>query len=224
MDAMILSAGRGERMRPLTDLMPKPLLSAGGKRLIEYHLFELRQAGFTNVVVNTAYKGNHIVDALGDGSKYDVKINYSHEGTRKLGTGGGIKNALDLIASDPFVIVNADIWSDFNFQNLPKSLSRSMHLILVNNPGHNDKGDFGLDGSIVKPLPNSENNLSLTYAGISVMSKKPFAEFHRESFELRPLLDQEIKSQRVTATHYSGKWFDIGTPSRLEQLDRHLKK
>ena len=209
-------------MRPLTDAVPKPLLRAGKMRLIEYHLNALREAEFSNIVINTAYKGNMIRETLGNGSRYGVRIAYSDEGSKALETGGGIRNALSLIDENLFTIVNADVWTDFPFTSLPQHLPGTAHLVMVDNPQHNQKGDFALNCGVIATRTREEPRTSLTYSGIAVMSKKLFAESSRRAFPLRELLDKHIETQSVTGTHYRGKWFDIGTPERLERLDAML--
>jgi len=220
MKAMILAAGRGERMRPLTDRCPKPLLKAGGKSLIEYHIEALKQAGITDLVINHAHLGEQIVEALGDGSKYDVTITYSAE-AEALETAGGIHQALPLLGDDPFLVVNADVWTDFNFAKLSLPEESLAHLIMVPNPLHNPTGDFMLaqDG-----LVRSNGVQKLTFAGIGIYSPVLFASLGSGKAPLAPLLREAMDKGKVSGELYSGKWVDIGSPERLMQLDAKLRK
>jgi MurNAc alpha-1-phosphate uridylyltransferase len=225
---MILAAGRGERMRPLTDHTPKPLLPVGGKPLLVWHLERLRAAGFTRIVINHAHLGQRIEDALGNGAAFGVSIEYSREASA-LETAGGIATALPLIEADVFPVVNGDIYCEFDFARLAGPLARlaagqdRAHLVLVDNPPHHPLGDFALDGDRVKngEAPRAPR---LTFSGIGV--------YHRALFEhtpaggkapLAPLLRQAIDAGRVSGEHYSGRWEDVGTPARLAALDEELR-
>lgn len=215
MKAMILAAGKGERMRPLTLTTPKPLLSAGGKRLIEYHLQALAQAGFTEVVINHAWLGQQIEDYLGDGARYGVAIEYSRE-TEPLETGGGIRQALPLLGDAPFLVVNGDIWTDYDFTQLRGPLAGQAHLVLVDNPAHHPNGDFTLLEGQVRDQPG------LTYSGIAVLDPALFDGHGETTFKLAPLLRRAMDVGQVTGEHYRGQWIDVGTPQRLSDLDRLL--
>jgi MurNAc alpha-1-phosphate uridylyltransferase len=217
MKAMILAAGRGERMRPLTDHTPKPLLQVGGRRLIEYHIHNLVAAGITDLVINHAHLGDQIETFLGDGSRYGASIHYSVE-QQALETGGGIFNALPLLGDAPFVVVNGDVWCDYPFQRLPRTLSGLAHLVLVNNPDHHPEGDFCLEGEQV----NETGEAKLTFSGISVLSPVLFAGCSPGAFPLAPLLRQAMSQAQVSGEHYSGEWWDVGTPARLQALDHQL--
>jgi len=211
MKAMLLAAGRGERMRPLSDTTPKPLLLVKGQRLIEYHLLALAQAGITDIVINVAYQAEKIMNTLDDGRKYGVKITYSIESPEALDTGGGIYNALPLLGELPFMVINSDLWTDYLYQNLLSQPQKLAHLVLVNNPPHHPQGDFALQGNLVtlgKP--------KLAFAGIGVYSPKLFAQCKLKKFSLAPLLIQAIKNQQVTGEHFQGNWINIGTPAQLE--------
>jgi MurNAc alpha-1-phosphate uridylyltransferase len=231
---MILAAGRGERMRPLTDTVPKPLLHVGGKALIEYHLENLKRAGFTEVVINHAHLGHMIEAALGDGKQYGLNIRYSHEPVA-LETAGGIAQALSLLRQDlnrgreqPFLTINADIYCELDFSSLvPVLWNMQAHpdhnlayLVLVDNPAHHPIGDFVLDNGRV--LLAGEN--SLTFSGIGVYLPRLFADVVPGSTaKLAPLLRQAIAAGKIAGERYRGVWMDIGTPERLRQLDLHLE-
>ena len=205
-------------MRPLTDHTPKPLLQAAGRALIEYHIDHLVAAGITELVINHAYLGGQIEVALGDGSRYGATIRYSPEASA-LETAGGIYNALPLLGDKPFVVVNGDIWSDYCFKTLPDLAGALAHLVLVNNPPQHPQGDFVLIGDRVC----ADGVEKLTFSGISVLSPVLFVGCSSGAFPLAPLLRQAMAQGRVSGEHYSGRWFDIGTPARLAQLDLLLR-
>ena len=217
--AMILAAGRGERMRPLTDHTPKPLLEVAGKPLIVWHIERLAAAGYRDLVVNHAHLGEQIERRLGDGSTWGVRIAYSPEGQgRALETGGGILKALPLLGSEPFLVVNADIWCDVEFSALRIDPACLAHLLLVDNPPHNPGGDFALDGSWVV-----ENGAArLTFSGIGLYRPAMFEQCEPGSFPLAPLLRQYMAQGLVSGQHHRGRWFDIGTPQRLAELNALL--
>lgn len=216
MKAMILAAGRGERMRPLTDECPKPLLRAGGKALIEYHLEALARAGITGVVINHAWHGEQIEAALGDGRRYGVQIEYSAEGAA-LETAGGIVRALPLLG-DVFVALNADIWTDYPLENLPAEPRGLAHLVMVDNPTHNPDGDFALHNSRL----TEEGQPRLTFSGIGLYRAALFAGLAPGIRPLGPLLRQAMQQGMVSGEHYQGQWLDVGTPQRLAWLDEQL--
>lgn len=216
---MILAAGRGERMRPLTDHTPKPLLQAGGRRLIEYHLDALARVGFVDVVINHAHLGAQIEQALGDGSRYGVRIRYSPEGDQALETGGGIFRALPLLGDGPFLVVNGDVWTDYPFAQIPREPAGLAHLVLVDNPPQHPQGDFALMDSLVR----NDGPERLTFSGIGVYRPELFADCAPGAFPLAPLLRRAAEAGLVGGEHYRGRWMDIGTPERLAQLDRMLR-
>jgi len=221
---MILAAGRGERMRPLTDHTPKPLLQAGGKPLIVWHIERLVRAGITDLVINHAHLGLLIEHALGDGSQFGATIRYSNEGTA-LETAGGIAFAAPLLGDEVFAVVNGDVYCDFEFARLAAyaaALTHSddiAHLVLVDNPEHNLKGDFGLqDARITDASPK------LTFSGIGLYKPQLFASVERGSkAPLAPLLREQIAAGKVSGEHHQGAWVDVGTPQRLDELDKLLR-
>ncbi len=218
--AMILAAGRGERMRPLTDHTPKPLLQAGGRALIEYQIDALRRAGITDIVVNYAHLGEQLVGHLGDGARWGVRIRYSPETDGALETGGGIKQALPLLGEQPFAVVNGDVWSDYEFAAIPRQSDRLAHLVLVDNPAHRPGGDFCLHEGLV-----SEHGASrLTFSGLGWYHPALFASAPAGPFPLAPLLRSAMRSGRVGGEYHRGAWMDVGTPERLAELDRRLRK
>jgi N-acetyl-alpha-D-muramate 1-phosphate uridylyltransferase len=218
MKAMILAAGRGTRMRPLTDHVPKPLLEAGGRPLIQYHLERLAAAGIRDIVINHAHLGAQIEAALGDGSRFGVRIRYSAEDTA-LETGGGILKALPMLGPAPFLVINGDIWSDLDPAGLRPAETDLAHLVLVDNPPHHPSGDFVLIDGRVRPSGAPR----LTFSGIGVYSPSLFAECRPGAFPLAPLLRGAMAEGRVGGIHHRGRWLDIGTPERLAELDRSLR-
>jgi len=219
MKAMILAAGRGERMRPLSDRMPKPLLEVGGHRLVEYHLAALLKAGVREVVINLSWLGDSIREALGDGVRHGLSIDYSDEGPIPFGTGGGIHQALPLLGADPFLLVNGDIWIDLPFDDLRRPAGSLAHLVLAANPQHHPGGDFGLDTSRrVLPAPTS-----LTYTGLAVLDPRLFDGCEEGTFTLKPLLDRALAAGRLSGQRHMGAWCDVGTPERLAALDAALR-
>ncbi|NJD31020.1 MAG: nucleotidyltransferase family protein [Gammaproteobacteria bacterium] len=222
MKAMVLAAGRGERMRPLTLDRPKPLLDAGGLPLIAHHLNALAMAGFRDVVVNVSWLGAQIEAALGDGARYNVRIAYSDEGPEPLETGGGIYRALPLLGPAPFLVVNGDIWTDYPYAKLRESLLPNdlAHLVLVENPDHNPDGDFVLrEGRIVE-----ESGERLTFSGVGVYRPELFDGCRDGVFKLAPLLRAAARQGRVGGEVHDGEWLDIGTPQRLAELDARLRR
>ncbi len=222
MKAMILAAGRGERMRPLTDNIPKPLLKVGGKSLIAWHIERLVKAGFKEIIINHAYLGQQIEHELGDGARWGIKIHYSAEETA-LETAGGIANALPLLGKDPFLVVNADIFCEIDFGHLTQSLSPTSmaHLVMVDNPPQHPIGDFGLQAGKLK----EEGEAKLTFSGVGVYSPTLFKNIPRgKSAKLAPLLKLAMADDLVTGEYYQGVWHDIGTPDRLKQVDAMLNQ
>ena len=218
MKAMILAAGKGERMRPLTLHTPKPLLPVGGKPLLQWHIQALQRAGFRQLVINHAWLGQQIEDAFGDGSSLGVNINWSAE-EQPLETAGGILRALPLLGDAPFVLVNGDIWSDFEFAGLQLPAGKLAHLVLVDNPPFKLGGDFLLDaGLIANPAPH-EQTAALTYSGIAVLSPRLFDGLSDGPQPLAPLLRTAAQRGQVSGEHYTGCWIDVGTPERLQQAD-----
>jgi MurNAc alpha-1-phosphate uridylyltransferase len=220
MHAMILAAGRGERLRPLTDNTPKPLLEAGNKKLIEHHLYALSAAGYSDVVINISHLGQHIIDALGDGSRYQLAIHYSDERNAVLETGGGIVKALPLLKSDPFLVINGDLWTDFDLSKLPEKIDSLAHLVLVKNPEHHPQGDFSLEGDRV--IEKKNHQPSWTFSGIGIYSHELFKQCKEGRFPLAPLLRKHMVKEQVTGEIYDGLWFDIGTRERLDELNNLL--
>ena len=220
MKAMILAAGRGERLRPLTDETPKPLIKVAGKFLIEYHLLNLANAGFADIVINTAWLAGKIHEALGDGNRYGVSIQYSDEGVA-LETAGGIINALSLLGNEPFLVINGDIWCDYTLSDLPELITdRQAHLVLVDNPDHNHKGDFALDNGLIK---NSGKNM-FTFSGIGLYRADFFAEQHPGAVPLAPIIRKKCEADLVSGQLYEGQWTDVGSIERLQELEAQLSR
>lgn len=220
MKAMILAAGKGERLRPLTLHTPKPLVRAAGVPLIEYHLRALAAAGFTEVVINHAWLGQQIEDYLGDGSRFGVSIAYSAE-AEPLETGGGIFKALPLLGDQPFALINGDIFTDYPFAELRRPLAGLAHLVLVANPGHHAGGDFCLrDGQVSDAQVVQE---SLTYSGMAVLSPALFARCQPGAFKLAPLLRAAMAAGQVSGEQFAGCWVDVGTHERLAEVERLLE-
>lgn len=220
MKAMILAAGKGERMRPLTLTTPKPLVRVGGVPLIEYHLKALALAGFTEVVINHAWLGQQIEDHLGDGSRFGLTIQYSPEG-EPLETGGGIFRALPLLGDQAFVVVNGDIWTDYDFSRLRQPSAGLAHLVLADNPDHHPNGDFTLvEGQVQDAQPGAQ---TLTYSGIAVLHPQLFAGCTDGAFKLAPLLREAMAQGRVSGERLAGRWVDVGTHERLAQVEHLLQ-
>lgn len=223
MKAMVLAAGRGERMRPLTDDCPKPLLPLAGRPLIGHHLEALAAAGVRDVVINHAWLGARIEDALGDGAEYGLRITYSPEAPA-LETGGGIVAALPWLGPDPFLVINGDVWTDLSPTALPwetfrDDATRLAHLVLVPNPVHNPEGDFSLNDGWVG---TSTAGPRWTFAGIGLYRPELFAGQPREPFPLGPLLGEAAAAGRVSGQIHRGGWVDVGTPERLAELRTRL--
>lgn len=230
--AMILAAGRGERMRPLTDHTPKPLLPVGGKPLILWHLEKLAKAGFARIVINHAHLGDHIEELLGDGSAFGVALRYSREG-EALETAGGIATALPLIDTDIFPVVNGDVFCDFDFRRFAGIMQTMQHehslahLILVDNPPHHPQGDFVLENSKVldRVPPRLHHASRLTFSGVGVYHGKLFSGIAPgKKAPLAPLLKAAMAEGKVTGEHYRGRWVDVGTPERLISLDNEITR
>jgi MurNAc alpha-1-phosphate uridylyltransferase len=211
---MVLAAGRGERMRPLTDSTPKPLLKVGSQMLIERHLLALAAAGVREVVVNLSWLGELIRATLGDGSRWGVTLHYSEEGPVPLETGGGIFQALPRLGPEPFLVVNGDILTDLPFAGLRLPADAKGHLVLVDNPAHHARGDFTLEGDRVA-LPGKK---SLTFSGIALYRPEFFAGCRAGRFPLLPLFKRAIAAGELSGEHYAGQWNDVGTPQRLAEL------
>jgi len=224
MKAMILAAGFGKRMRPLTDELPKPLLCVGGKPLIVYHLERLQSINVTEVVINVAHLGHKLIEAIGDGAQWGMSITYSVE-DEPLETAGAILKALPLLGESPFLLVNGDVWTDFDLSILmraPLSGDSLGRLVLVPNPGHNSAGDFALHGELL--LHNTEVDAGYTYSGLALLHPDLVGRYleRRQAFPLREVFDDAIAQDRLHGLVYSGQWWDIGTPERLEELDQQL--
>ncbi len=221
MKAMILAAGKGERMRPLTLHTPKPLLPVGGKPLIQWHIEALAQAGVVELVINHAWLGEQIEQAFGHGERFDVKISWSAEG-EPLETGGGIFRALPLLGELPFVLVNGDVWTDLDFSKLRLEPGKLAHLVLIDNPDHKTRGDFMLASGMVSNLP--ADAAGLTYSGIAVIDPALFAGQPGGAFPLAPLLRQAADRGLISGSHFTGTWIDVGTPERLDDADRRARE
>ncbi|GAB2542290.1 N-acetylmuramate alpha-1-phosphate uridylyltransferase MurU [Rhodanobacter koreensis] len=230
--ALIFAAGFGERMRPLTDHTPKPLLEAGGKPLIVWHLERLAAAGVHYVAINTSHLAEQFPDMLGDGSRWGLRIRYAYEGTTPLETGGGMLNALPLLGPEPFLVVSGDVWCDADLATLPTEPAGLAHLLMVDNPPHHPHGDFALDGA---GRLHDDGSPRLTYSGIGVYRRDfvahwqatlggtPGAEATPPRFRILPLLQAAIADGAVSGSHHRGAWTDVGTPGRLRQLDESLR-
>ncbi len=216
---MILAAGRGERMRPLTDRTPKALLEVGGRALIEHQVVALARAGYRELVINLAWKGQAIRERLGGGAAWGVEITYSDEGPVGLETGGGILHALPLLGDGPFVVVNADIYCDFDYATLDLATADLAHLVLVDNPPHHRAGDFGLESGRVV----ARGARTVTFSGIGMYRAELFHGCERGAFGLAPLLRQATEAGRVSGELHRGEWEDVGTPERLAALDARLR-
>ncbi|MDP2751258.1 MAG: nucleotidyltransferase family protein [Rhodocyclaceae bacterium] len=211
---MILAAGRGERMRPLTDHTPKPLLPVAGKPLIVWHLERLARAGFHEIVINYAHLGEQIVALLDEGRAWGVSIRYSAEPTGALETAGGIRHALPLLGDEPFLVINGDIWCDFDLTKLPLLPPQDLaHLVLVPNPPHHPEGDFIF-----------ADQEKLTFSGIGLYRPALFAELEcNQSAKLAPLLHRAMNENRLSCERFDGRWFDVGTPERLMEIDSKVR-
>lgn len=220
MKAIILSAGRGQRLKPITDSIPKPLVEIAGKSLLVYHLEQLARAKITEVVINLAWLGKQIEKTIGNGNKFGLNITYSAEPAGGLETAGAIINALPLLTDGniPFIVINGDIYTEYNFNNLKLTLAKEnlAHLVLVNNPSFKTQGDFGLVDGIVN------NNQQLTFAGISVLHPKLFDGIELARLKLAPILRQAITKQQIQGELYQGYWSDIGTKTRLEETQKYV--
>lgn len=218
--AMILAAGRGERMRPLTDSIPKPLLKVKGKPLIEYHLEALKRAGYQRVIINHAWLGKQIESALGTGERFGLNIYYSPE-VEALETAGGIINALPLLCPEAqnefFTVVNGDIFTDFDFNSLPPQLAEGVeaHLVMVDNPCHNPNGDFCFDGDKL----HLQQGFKLTCSGIALYRKGFFSHGPSGQNRLAPRWRNAINEEAISAQYFNGQWTDVGTPQRLNELN-----
>lgn len=231
MKALIFAAGLGERMRPLTEHTPKPLLQAGGKPLIAWHLEKLAALGVEEVLVNTSWLAERFAPVLGNGARWNLRLRFLHEGDTPLETGGGMYNALPLLGDAPFLAVNGDIWSDYDFARLPREPEGDAHLVLVDNPVHHAGGDFVLaaDGRL---LPEGDGKLTFSGIGMyrpslladwrGVIGDAPGADAVPPRFRLAPLLRAAMARGRIHGSHHRGAWTDVGTPARLAQLDAEL--
>jgi MurNAc alpha-1-phosphate uridylyltransferase len=217
--AMIFAAGRGERMRPLTDATPKPLLKVGGKLLIEWHLEKLAACGVTDVVINLSYLAHQFPAALGDGAHWNLRIHYSDEGTPALETGGGIRRALPLLGTEPFIVLSADIYSDYDYVSLPASPEGLAHLVMVPNPDFHPRGDFYLDQTRLNETGLGER---LTFGNIGVYRHEMFADEADGRFKLLPLFQRAMRDRQLSGERYDGFWRNVGNPQQLDELDRQL--
>ncbi len=219
MKAMVLAAGRGERMGSLTDHCPKPLLPVAGKPLLRHHLERLAQAGIKDVVVNASYLGDQVADFLDRQTDLGLQLTVSREPER-LETGGGIHNALPLLGNAPFLLLNSDVWCDYPLQQLPQTLPGLAHLVLVNNPEHNPAGDFALEDGAV----SVQGHPRFTFSGISVIDPALFAACEAGRFPLAPLLREAMTQGKVQGELYNGYWVDVGTPQRLMAVEQTLQE
>lgn len=222
MKVMLLAAGRGERMRPLTDACPKPLLPVAGRPLVAWHLQRLAAAGFTEVVINLSWLGEQIAAALGDGAAHGVRITYSREPWPALETGGGIFKALPLLGGEPFLLVNGDVFTDVDFRQVALAPGDLGQLVLVPNPPHNPDGDFWLDAAGRITGAAAAGTERLTYSGIAVLHPQLFEGAAAGRFPLLPLLARAREAGRLGGQRHAGRWLDVGTPGRLAQLDAEL--
>jgi len=220
MKAIVLAAGRGERMRPLTDTTPKPLLPVAGKPLIGYHLEALAKAGIRDVVINLSWLGEKIRTQLGDGAAFGVRISYTDEGPVALETGGGIFNAMPLLGPGPFLVVNGDTWTDIDFRALELDSEALARLVLVPNPPHHPRGDFGIEGGNIVERDTDR----YTYSGVGVYRPEFFEGSVPGRFPLLPLLKRAIAAEKLRGQVHRGVWLDIGTPERLAALDRQMRE
>ncbi len=225
MKAMILAAGEGQRMRPLTLTTPKPLLCVHGTPLIVHHIQRLVAAGITEIIINTAYLGAQIHAALGDGRALGASIRYSHEGASGLETAGGIRRALPLLGRNPFILVNADIYTDYDYRQLKTPSQTPAHLVLVSNPPQHPKGDFhleyGQNNHMVRNLhTTTHHHPTLTYSGIARLHPQLFHDLPPGKHPLAPILRHAADRGQISGEHHQGQWHDIGTPERLEALNR----
>ncbi len=217
---MLLAAGLGERLRPLTDKTPKPLIQVAGKPLIEHHLNRLKSAGFEEIIINLSHLGHMIKEQLGNGQKFGLQIEYSLEGNEPLETAGGIIHALPLLGDQPFLVINGDIWCDHSLSFHKLSEDKQAHLVLIDNPAHNLKGDFVYEYGKIYNTGKS----FLTFSGIGIYAPRLFKNYSAGKRELAPILHSAIDNKRVSAEYFTGKWFDIGTVERLEQAEHYVSK
>ena len=217
--ALVLAAGRGERMRPLTEHTPKPLLHVGGKPLIVWHLEKLAAADVRYVVINTSHLAEQFPAALGDGSRWGMRIRYAYEGPEPLETGGGMRNALALLGPEPFIAVSADIWSDYDYATLPHEPAGLAHLVMVPNPSWHAGGDFTLDDGQLMEAGNGEH---LTFGNIGVYRPELVRDEAPGAFKLLPMYQRAMRERRLGGERYDGFWRNIGTPAQLAELDAQL--
>ena len=230
--ALIFAAGLGERMRPLTNHTPKPLLEVGGKPLIVWHLEKLATAGVRYVVINTSHLAEQFPGTLGDGSRWGLRIRYAYEGTTPLETGGGMLNALPLLGPEPFLVVSGDVWCDADFTVLPAEPRGLAHMLMTDNPAHHPQGDFRLDAA---GRLHDDGEPRLTYSGIGVFRRELLegwadavgdalgSDAKQPRFKLRPLLETALATDQIEGSHHRGRWADVGTPERLALLESALR-
>jgi N-acetyl-alpha-D-muramate 1-phosphate uridylyltransferase len=218
MKAMVLAAGRGERMRPITDTVPKPLVRVGGRPLIAWHLAALARAGVREVVINLSWLGEQLRAALGAGADFGLRITYSEEGPVPLETGGGIFRALPLLGPEPFLVLSGDIWTDIDLGGVQLEPEAQAHLVLIPNPPHHPRGDFGLEGNVVVQRDSER----LTYANVGIYRPEFFAGCAAGRFPLLEPLNRAIAARLVRGEVHRGAWSDVGTPERLAQLEARL--
>ncbi len=228
--AMILSAGKGTRMRPLTLTTPKPLIDVAGKPLIVWHIERLKNAGISDITINCSWLADKLIDSLGDGSQFGVTLHWSKEDGEPLETAGGIAKALadNKLRQEPFILINGDVWSEFDFNklvNFQLADNKLAHLLLVNNPKHNPKGDFCLsDGTVSKKSDDNVDQTTYTFAGISVIDPMLLTDVATDTaYPLAPLLIKAMNKGRVSADYISDKWVDVGTPERLAEVENYIQ-
>ncbi|WP_448565619.1 N-acetylmuramate alpha-1-phosphate uridylyltransferase MurU [Thalassotalea ganghwensis] len=233
MKVMILAAGRGERLKPITDHTPKPLVKVHGLPLIEHHIIKLAHAGLTDIVVNVSYLAEKLIDYLGDGSKWQVNIQYSHELPKPLETAGGIIHAMPLLidqrqslSEQQFLVINGDIFTDWGMDKLPTLTSKSLaHLWLVDNPEHHPLGDFYLHGDTARCVSKTEKDKKLTFSGIGLYKASIFAPYlNKKVVKLGDVIKDHAEQGVINASHYQGSWTDVGTVERLEQLNQQYEE
>lgn len=217
--ALVFAAGRGERLRPLTDTTPKPLIDVGGKPLIVWHLEKLAAAGVRDVVINTSHLAEQFEPLLGNGERWGLAIQYSYEGATPLETGGGMRRALNLLRDEAFIAVSADIWSDYDYANLPQTISGSAHLVMVPNPDFHPRGDFNLDGSRLNEEGIGER---LTFANIGVYLPRFIVDQADGAFKLLPIYQRAMRDGELSGERYDGRWHNIGNSAQLHELDRSI--
>lgn len=218
--AMLLAAGRGERLKPLTDTLPKPLMQVGSISLIEHNLLKLKAAGFDEVVINVCYRAKQIMEKVGNGERYGLKITFSYEPDKPLGTGGGVFQALPLLGNAPFLLLSSDIWTDYPLGQLSLPSNNLVHLLMVENPSFHRKGDYAL---MPTGLLSMQLEPKYTYASVAIVDPKLFQPYKAGTFSIAPLFETEIHKNKASGELYHGKWFNVGTVEELKRLKQSLR-